>query len=440
LASDIRRCTASSRDDGAHTEAVWRGHDADNDRVPIARQVQPLPVPGGKAALDIRPALERALDGVGPALLPVPGDDDQTARATRVAIGAGQPLEPHEDDPDDPTALIITTSGSTGAPKGVLLSASALRASANATHERLGGCGHWLLAMPAHHIAGIQVLIRTLLAGTTPHAVDTSSGFRTERFVAAANDTLAAAGRRYTALVPTQLGRLLNDAGEGLTALREFDAVLLGGAATPPSLLRQAREAGVNVVTTYGMSETSGGCVYDGSPLNGVEVRVVPQTRDPSTGEVQLSGPVLARGYRPGRDTAVGFADGWFRTGDLGQWHEGTLRIIGRADDIIVTGGVKVAPAVVERILTDLVDVREACVLGVEDREWGQAVVAAVVPADPASPPSADALRGAVRERGSAAQVPKRIVVLPELPLRGPGKPDREALRIRLAAEAGVSR
>ena len=410
-----------------------------------ARDLQPLPVPSGTGAPDALPALRRALDGEGPALLPVPEDEPEQARRVAEALRVGEPLAPAT----EPAALVIATSGSTGTPKGVLLTTSALRASAAATHERLGGPGTWLLAMPAHHVAGIQVLVRALLAGTEPHAVDTSDGFRPEAFAAAARRALATSGQHYTALVPTQLSRLVQHEN-GLDALREFDAVLLGGAATPPALLEHARQAGVRAVTTYGMSETAGGCVYDGVPLAGVDVRVDAgdqqaadqqaadqqagdqqaadqQAANQRTGAIRISGPVLASGYRGAGSDA--FRDGWFRTGDLGRWDGGSLRVLGRLDDVIVTGGVNVAPAPVERILGEQESVREACVFGAEDPEWGEAVVAAVVPADPTAPPSAEDLRSAVRARASAAETPRRVLLLDELPVRGPGKPDRRALR-----------
>ena len=387
-----------------------------------SRELQPLPVPGGAGALDVVPALDRALHGEGPALLPLPADEPEQARRTAEALAAGQPLAAGEDDPDDPTALVIATSGSTGTPKGVLLSAAALRASAAATHEHLGGPGSWLLAMPAHHIAGIQVLVRSLLAGTEPVAVDTTGGFRPAAFAADAERALSSGGRHYTALVPTQLSRLIADE-RGLAALRRFDAVLLGGAATPPALLRRAREAGVRGVTTYGMSETSGGCVYDGIPLRDVRV-----STGGGTGPIELSGPVLARGYRGGEDGSA-FRGGWFRTGDLGRWSGDRLDVLGRADDVIISGGVNIAPAPVERVLTEQEGVREACVLGLDDPEWGEVVAAAVVPQDAAAPPPVEALRAAVRAEAGASATPRRITFLDELPLRGPGKPDRRALR-----------
>ena len=357
-----------------------------------------VPVPLGPGALDLLDPLRKALDGAGPAVLPVPFGQVSSLE-----------LEGWERE----AALVIATSGSTGMAKSVLLSAAALRASATATHARLGGAGRWLLALPATHIAGVQVLIRSLVAGTTPAALDLTPGFRAASFNAAAADLLASPGRHYTALVPTQLARLL---AEDVSVLRGFDAVLLGGAATPPSLLARAMDAGVRVVTTYGMSETAGGCVYDGVPLDGVEVRLVDE-------RIELAGPTLALGYRGSR-----FTDGWFRTGDLGRLDDGRVEILGRADDMIITGGVKVPPVLVERALAALPAVREVCVVGVPDVEWGQVVAAAVVPADASDPPSLEDLRDAVRASVGRSAAPKRLVLVTELPSRGPGKVDRGAV------------
>ncbi|GAA4001297.1 o-succinylbenzoate--CoA ligase [Allokutzneria multivorans] len=356
---------------------------------------------------DVLGALGAALDGTGPALLPIgPGE-------TAISSLTG-PVE-------DEIALVVATSGSTGQPKGVLLSAAALRASAEATHARLGGPGTWLLALSAHHIAGVQVLIRSLLAGSEP-GVLTGQGFRPSAFADAARAVLDRAGRHYTSLVPTQLVRLLADGGAGLEALAAFDGVLLGGAATPAELLSQARAAGVSAVTTYGMSETCGGCVYDGIPLDGVRVRL------DEDGRISLSGPVLASGYRGASPTSA-FAEGWFHTNDLGQVEpDGRLTVLGRADDMIISGGVNVAPALVERVLCAEPDVLEACVFGLPDPEWGQLVAAVVVPADQAAPPSSARLRALVSDRLGGPFAPKRIAVVPELPLRGPGKVDRRAL------------
>ncbi|HEU5472000.1 MAG TPA: o-succinylbenzoate--CoA ligase [Actinophytocola sp.] len=379
-----------------------------------------VPVDGSPAAAGaLLAALRAALTGSGPPVLPLPAGKDRLL----AELAPGEPVEPG-------TALVVATSGSTGSAKGVVLSAAALSTSASATHERLGGPGRWLLALPAGHIAGVQVLVRSVLAGTEPVLLDLSAGFDAAAFAAAA---AGMTGRpRYTALVPTQLGRLL--AGAGGPALRSFDAVLLGGAPAPAGLLDRARAAGVAVVTTYGMTETAGGCVYAGVPLAGAAVRIGPD------GLVQLAGPMLATGYRLRPvETAAAFACGWFRTSDLGRLRpDGTLEVLGRADDLINTGGLKVAPGAVERVLAAQPGVAEACVVGLPDPEWGQRVVAAVVCSAECGPgggpgggtgrPDPAALCAAVRAELGPAAVPKAIRFVDRLPLRGPGKVDREAV------------
>ena len=327
-----------------------------------------------------------------------------------------------------PGQVVVTTSGSTGGPKWVQLSAAALGASATATQARLGGPGRWLLALPAQHVAGLQVLVRAALAGTQPAVLDLRGEFDPAAFGAAAQRLARGnGGRCYTALVPTQLARLLDTDPQPLA---RFDAVLLGGAAAPDGLLRRARTAGVRVVTTYGMTETAGGCIYDGWPLDGTRVRVNGE------GSVELAGPMLATGYLDApEETAAAFRDGWFRTADLGRIDEqGRLEVLGRADDVVVTGGLNVAPIDVEAVLTSLPGVAAACVVGLPDPEWGERVIAVVVPADPGRPPDPGALRAAARHLLTGAQVPKEIVLFDALPVRGVGKPDRSAVRTRLTA------
>lgn len=343
-----------------------------------------------------------ALDGVRP-LAVLPAGPPAVVAAARAALRPEEPLEPGAD-------LVVVTSGSTGAGRAVLLPASALRASAAATHDRLGGPGNWLLALPVSAIAGLQVLCRSLLAGA-PATVPT------EGEPLRATVARMPAGRRYTALVPTQLRRLLDADPD---ALRTFDAVLVGGAATDPALLTRARAEGVAVVTTYGMTETAGGCVYDGEPLQGVGVRV--------TDGIELSGPTLALGYRlDPAATAASFVDGWFRTRDAGSLDDGRLTVHGRLDDVVVSGGVNVAPAAVEAALREHPDVADAVVFGRPDPEWGQRVVAAVVPA-PGSAPSLESLRPWVAERLGAPAAPRALEVVAAFPLLHTGKPDRRAL------------
>ena len=304
------------------------------------------------------------------------------------------------------TAVIICTSGSTGDPKGVELSAAALLHSARASLARTGaGPGErWLCCLPVTHIAGIQVLLRSLLSGTEP-------------FLAAAADpqTIANAGCRHISLVPTQLARLAPE------ALAGYKTVLLGGAAAADGQVDRARAAGVPVVTTYGMSETCGGCVYDGIPLDGVRAEV----RDEDGGRIWLSGPVLFQGYVGGER-----AGEWFRTGDLGTADAaGRLVVRGRADDVINTGGHKVLPGEVATVLQACPGVRDAAVLGQSDPEWGERVVAVVVPADPRDPPTLKMLRMHVKERLPRYAAPSRVVLVDAVPMLPSGKPDLMRLR-----------
>lgn len=380
-----------------------------------------LPVPPGVAALSVLEDLKRALDGTGPAVAPHRFD------------GPPQPI-PHDLShlPED-LALTIGTSGSTGAPKLAMLTGEALRASAHATHERLGGPGLWLLATPAHHIAGIQVLVRSLVAGTIPVSMDMARGFTGAAFARATAEIASAATAdktpAYTALVPTQLVRLLSSA-DGRRALTRYAAVLLGGAAAPADLLVAARDAGVRLVTTYGMSETAGGCVYDGRAL---EVSLVQLEDD---GRIRLGGATLAQGYldEPAMSATVFVVDAtgrrWFRTDDLGHFEAGgSLIVDGRIDDMINTGGLKVAPRLVEEALTQLDTVAEAVVVGSPDTEWGQLISAAIVVTEGASPPTLAEVRDQLRAILPDHALPRRLAILPELPVRGPGKPDRAAVR-----------
>ncbi|MPZ64804.1 MAG: AMP-binding protein [Pseudonocardiaceae bacterium] len=359
-----------------------------------------------------------------------PGAVDELREALELTLAGGPafaPIGPGDEPPDvetGPGQVVVPTSGSTGEPRHVVLPARALQASAQACHARLGGPGHWLLALPAEHVAGLQVLVRATLAGTEPEVLDLRGGFDPAGFAAAARRLIRRAterngGRCYTSLVPAQLVRLL-DAEPA--ALAGFDAVLLGGAAVPTELAERARESGATVVATYGMSETCGGCVYDGYPLDGVAVRLA------TDGTIELTGRVLAAGYL-GRPDDRAFSEGWFSTSDLGRWEVGgRLRVLGRADDVIVTGGVNVAPAEVEAALDALPEVSVACVVGLPDPTWGQRVVAAVVPADPSRPPEPDAVLAGARRRLPGSHAPKQVVLLDALPLRGVGKPDRRAV------------
>lgn len=377
------------------------------------RRLVLIPAPPGRAGLDaLLTPLETALAG-GPAVLPV------DPAAPYDPAGLFQPDEPLE---DDSVAAVVATSGSTGRPKGALLSAAALSAAAAAAEEALGGPGQWMLALPPASVAGLMQLIRSICAGTTPVPAGTGSGFTALGFVEATSRM--GPGRRYTSLVPAQLARITADPA-GRDALASYDAVLVGGAALDASVLAAA--TGARVVHTYGMTESCGGCVYDGVPLAGTEVRLGDGDR------VHLRGPTLFSGYRlqPGL-TAATLLDGWLRTEDRGRWSaDGRLSVLGRLDDVVVSGGVNVDVAAVESALADLAALQEAAVVAVPDPEWGARIVAVVVPATDALP--ADQLgrtvRDRVRDRLGAPASPREVVVVAELPRLPSGKVDRQACR-----------
>ncbi len=363
----------------------------------------------GSSASPLLTELDDVLNGRASALVPV-GADDSALAALRVG-----------EDIDDDVALVMTTSGTTGAPKGALLTATALTASAEATHDRLGGPGRWLLALPSYHIAGIQVLVRSLLAGTVPVELDVSTGFDISQLPSAVDEL--GSGRRYTALVATQLAKALDDPAAA-AALAGLDAVLIGGGPAPRPVLDAAASAGVNVVRTYGMSETAGGCVYDGVPLDGVKVRVV----DPD-GRIVLGGPTLAKGYRNPPDPDPFAEPGWFRTDDIGVVDDsGVLSVLGRVDDAIGTGGLTVMPQPVEAALRSHPAVADCAVFGLADERLGQRVTAAIVVADGCAAPSLDALRAHVMQTLDHTAAPREIHVVDALPMRGIGKVDRSAL------------
>lgn len=336
-------------------------------------------------------------------------------------------------DGTDRDRVVVATSGSSGTPKRVELSGAALRASGEATAEVLGGHGRWVLTLPTHHVAGLQVVARSVLAGTEPVTLPDGMRFRTD-FLSAAVRAAGSHGHPvYASLVPTQLHRLVTDFGSGgRRALNAIDTVLLGGAPADPTLLERAREH-TRVVTTYGMSETCGGCVYDGAPLPDVRVRI-------EDGRILLGGPVLAERYvdRP-ELTAERFItdeDGrWYVTDDRGTLVDGRLQILGRIDDVIITGGHKVEPRDVETALAALPEVDEAVVVGPPDPEWGQVVAALLTPTsagDLSTRPTLGELRQALSPTLPPHAAPKQIVWSDRIPLLPSGKPDRAAVRDQL--------
>jgi O-succinylbenzoic acid--CoA ligase len=365
-------------------------------------------------------ALAAALRGEGPAVELSAGPD-------------GAPVVELVETPGfEDAAVVVRTSGSTGTPKATVLTVDALAASSMATALALRGEGQWLLALPVQYVAGVQVLVRSLFAGTRPWVMDSSGGFTPETFTAAALELTDKI--RFTSLVPTQLQRLLDSpSADTLAVLRRFNAVLLGGAPAAPDLLATAREAGVRVVTTYGSAETSGGCVYDGVPLDGVEVRLA------DDGRILLGGATIAAGYLDAPElTAETFVeDGgvrWYRTNDLGEWAaDGSLVVLGRADDVVITGGVKVSAAHVQAELEKIDGVLGAFVAGVPSAEWGNALAAYVALADSSPEGTSNFTAAAARMPALGHLAPKTVLAAGELLMLPNGKPDRLGMTVRLS-------
>lgn len=430
-----------------------------------------------------------------PGLMPSPAPQEVALHPQAVQVRADQPADPHAmlgafeqllggyaadaGAAAEPIALVVGTSGSTGTPKRTALTARALAASAAATEQFFGSnsdaASQWLLALPAHYIAGAQVLARSVLAGTAPviaRSVIEPVHFSPEVFLQAVEHMSSA--RRFISLVPTQLHKLLESAdadphlgAEIHEALGSFTGILLGGAPASADLLAAATTLGLNTVTTYGSAETAGGCVYSGSVLPSVRVELVPEEGMPAVpdiegkpaneesvqvGRIWISGAHLASGYiGDAARTAEHFftaADGtrWYRTDDYGllapdsneNCSEPRLQVLGRSDDVLISGGVKISARAVATVLEEHPAVREACVIGLPDARWGTAIAAAVTLV-----PSADAaatstqnrpdlneelsalLRARCAEKLGAPAAPKQLSILPDFPLTSTGKPDR---------------
>jgi O-succinylbenzoic acid--CoA ligase len=357
------------------------------------RRLLVLPARGTTAFVD---ALHRAWDA-GDAVLPI--DPRLPPDVAGRLVAAMRPDEPVEEG----DALVVATSGTSGEPKGVVLTHDAITASARATSARLSvdpTRDRWLACLPLAHMGGLSVVTRAIITGT-PFIVH-------DGFDAASVDA-------------SQAGDAVTLVSHVATALRRIDAtsfraVVLGGSA-PPSDLPS------NVVATYGMTETGSGVVYNGKPLDGVEVRV-----DPASDEIAVRGPMLLRCYRDGRDPKD--SDGWFRTGDIGAWDTEASRLVvhGRAGDLIITGGENVWPAPVEAVLAAVPGVAEVAVVGRPDEEWGQRVVALVVPTDPTAPPMLGTLRDAVKAQLAPWAAPRELELVTALPRTNIGKVRRGAL------------
>lgn len=335
------------------------------------------------------------------------------ARPTVLLTPDGSVRQPGGLPEEHGVALVVPTSGTGGEPKLVRFDRAAVDAAVAASTLALGATprDRWLCCLPLGHVGGLLVLLRSVLLGAPvvvharfdPHAV------ALERGVA------------FTSLVPTMLRRLL----EAKAPLADYRGILVGGARLPPELRARAEAAGATIVETYGLTESCGGVVYDGRPLPGTEVRVSDE------GEIQLRGPTLMLGYRsePGLSAAALTPDGWLRTGDAGELdRDGRLHVLGRADDLINTGGEKVWPRQVEAVLAEQPKVADVAVGGRPDPEWGERVVAWVVPTDPAAPPTLAELRDAVARRLPRYAAPRELVLVRALPRTPLGKLRRSAL------------
>ncbi|WP_233198147.1 MULTISPECIES: AMP-binding protein [unclassified Cryobacterium] len=362
--------------------------------------------------LDFLVVLRNALAGSGPAVLPL-----ATERAAGMPVLGDVPKR---------VAVVIETSGSTGVPKRAMLATNALLAGAAASAVALGGAGQWLLALPVYYIAGVQVLVRSIAAETTP-LVLAPGHFDPQNFLRLAESLTEPL--RYTALVPVQLARLLDAADDPalLAVLRRFTAILVGGQAIRPELIARAAELDVRVVRTYGSSETAGGCVYNGVPIGDTLVRIV-------DGQLELSGSVLAEGYlddvaRAADRFVVEHGVRWYRTGDLGSIDpaSGRVTVLGRADNVIISGGEKVSLDAVERIVRSFGGFETAVVLGGDDAQWGQVPVLVVAGAEGAAADLAGVRASVVALLGRAAR-PARVVRVEQILLLASGKPDRVAL------------
>ena len=373
--------------------------------------------------LDLMTPLRLALANTGDAVLPVPGREEAAARSGLARV-------PRQ------VAVVIETSGSTDAPKRVMLSTDALLSSAAASSARLGGPGQWLLALPVHYIAGLQVLVRSIVADTVPVVLP---GGHFDPAVFATCAERLTEPLRFTALVPVQLARLVEAAADDrhlLAVLRRFDGILVGGQSLPPQLAERAFDLDLRIFATSGSSETAGGCVYDGTPIGNTEVRVV-------DGQLEIAGSVLAEGYLGDSDrTRDRFIDvhgeRWYRTGDLGEVDAATglVRVLGRADNVIISGGEKVSLDAVERVVRSLPGLGDAVAVARPDITWGQVPVLVV----PVAPGGDDLAEDALDRIGEAvasvlgkAARPARLVRVASIPQLSTGKPDRRTLARMLA-------
>lgn len=372
-------------------------------------------------------ALHKALTQYGPAVV------IRDPRAGRLLTENEAVLQ---DVPED-TALLISTSGSSGKPKTVALSAQALKVAAQSTHERLGGSGQWLLSLPLTFIAGASVIVRSLVAGTTPIQVP-SGPFVPEVFLECVEKM--SGENKYAALVPIQLARLLEAVQTNKTQLeilKRLDAILIGGQSLDPVTKAKAYELGVNIVRTYGSSETAGGCVYDGIALSGVEIEL-----DPLTAEILISAPQLATGYVGDHDRTKDVfqkrnGKTWYRSGDLGALTNGVLSVTGRVDRTIISGGLKINLDEVHKVISLNLGLTDAVVVHIPNLEWGASPAVVLETLEDKSLEEMTQLitEEVVSQLGRAA-APALVMYVDVLPRLSSGKPDLVAITALAASQS----
>ena len=399
--------------------------------------------PGMGGILKLASVIGRALDGTGPAIAPMAAGPEFIVTQTLAALRPDNPGFPLE---SNDIAIVSTTSGSTGTPRGVLLSQQALAASATAFGNRFGTNNRWVVSVPAHRIAGIMVLVRSWFHNS-PFEIDPSvGGARTFQAAAFAATTMRAVresnndGRSLmVSLVPTQIARLLESGSVGVEALQSYDLVLSGAAATPQPMLNKMRELGIKVSVSYGMTETCGGCVFDGRPLDGVNISLGTKD-DIEPGRVRISGAVAASGYRLRPDLdAVSFISGQIQTHDVGKLDSsGLLHILGRLDDVVIVGGVNVSLSAVESLIRHHPAIEDVAVIDLQDELWGSIPIAYVVTRNHISNTSnlIAEIQSTIQEQISRAAVPRTVQFVTSLPMLDSGKIDRISLRMQAANEA----
>jgi O-succinylbenzoic acid--CoA ligase len=383
-----------------------------------------------------------ALDGTGPAIAPMAAGSESFTTKTLEALRPDDSRYPLE---SSDIAIVSATSGSTGTPKGVMLSQQALAASASAFGNRFGTNNRWVVSMPAHRIAGIMVLVRSWFHNS-PFEIDPSvGGARTFEAAAFAATTMRAVresnmdGRALmVSLVPTQIARLLESGSVGIESLQSYDLVLSGAATTSQPMLNKLRELGIKVSVSYGMTETCGGCVFDGRPLDGVNISLGTKD-DIEPGRVTISGPVAASGYRLRPDLdAVSFISGQIQTHDVGKLDSsGLLHILGRLDDVVTVGGVNVALSAVESLIRHHPAIEDVAVIDLQDELWGSIPIAYAVTRTYISDTSnlISEIQSTIRDQIGRAAVPRTLQFVSSLPMLDSGKIDRISLRMQAATE-----